>query len=68
MRQITNVKGYMMIVSELINVLQTMDQSAKVMSLDDSYYMIYAEVREVDESPVGWDDEKQKQIMEVYIL
>lgn len=68
MQQITNVKAYTMIVSELINVLQTMDQSAKVMSLDDSYYMSYAEVREVDESPVGWDDEKQKQIMEVYIL
>ena len=68
MQQITNVKAYTMIVSELIKVLQTMDQGAKVMSLDDSYYMSYAEVREVDESPVGWDDEKQKQIMEVYIL
>lgn len=56
-----------MIVSELIAILQTMDQDAKVMSLDDSYYMSYSEVMKVDETPVGWDDNK-KQIMEVFIL
>lgn len=57
-----------MIVSELIDILQHMDQDARVMSLDDSYYMSYSEVREVDESPVGWDDDNQRQIVEVYIL
>lgn len=55
-------------VAELIEVLQTMDQDAKVMGLDDSYYMSYSEVRKVDQCPVGWDDENQKQIMEVFIL
>lgn len=57
-----------MIVSELIAVLQHMDQDAKVLSLDDSYYMSYTEVMKVDECPVGWDDENQKQIVEVFIL
>lgn len=57
-----------MTVSELIEILQTMNQDARVMSLDDSYYMSYTEVHKVDESPVGWDDDNQKQIVEVYIL
>lgn len=40
-------------VKQLIEILQTMDQEVKVMSLDDSYYMSYTECRKVDECDVG---------------
>jgi hypothetical protein len=57
-----------MIVSELIEILKTMDHNAKVMSLDDSYYNSYTEARKVDELVVGFDEDKQIQFKEVYIL
>jgi hypothetical protein len=57
-----------MIVSELIEILKTVDQNAKVMSLDDSYYNSYTEARKVDELLVGFDEDKQIQFKEVYIL
>ena len=57
-----------MTVSELIEALQKMPQDARVMSLDDSYYMSYADVNAVKQENVGWDDVNQEPIVEVYIL
>jgi hypothetical protein len=57
-----------MIVSELIETLQNMPQDARVMSLDDSYYMSYAEVNAVKQENVGWDAVNNEPIVEVYIL
>jgi hypothetical protein len=57
-----------MIVSELIEALQAMPQDARVMSLDDSYYMSYADVNSVKQENVGWDDVNEEPIVEVYIL
>jgi acetone carboxylase gamma subunit len=57
-----------MTVSELIEALQKMPQDARVMSLDDSYYMRYADVNAVKQENVDWDDANDEPIVEVYIL
>lgn len=57
-------------VSELIEKLQQLDQEALVNcygGYDFEYGEQYSDLEEVLQEPVGWDDDKQKQIMEVFL-
>lgn len=60
-----------MLVRELIEKLKGVDQDAKVLvagGYDHEYGQLWSDAPVIEMIPVGWDDEKQKQIMEVYIL
>lgn len=60
-----------MTVSELIEALQKMPQDAKVVGYggyDPEYGAIYDDIAKIEQENVGWDDDNQEPIVEVYIL
>jgi hypothetical protein len=60
-----------MTVSELIEALQKMPQDARVVGYggyDPEYGMLYEDIAKVEQENVGWDDDSQEPIVEVYIL
>lgn len=60
-----------MTVLELIEALQKMPQDARVIGYggyDPEYGMLYEDIAKVEQENVGWDDDNQEPIVEVYIL